>query len=293
VKEGSSSIIVDAHHHLWDPSRRDYPWMTGPAAALRIPYTVDDLRAETEAVGVHRTVLVQTVSEVAETEEFLAVAADSGGLIAGVIGWVDLTAPDVADTLARLRAAPGGHLLVGIRHQAHDEPDPDWLARPDVLRGLSTLADHGLVYDLLVRTRELPASLRAARAVDTLRFVVDHAAKPDIAGGVVEPWATRLRGLAALPNVACKLSGLVTEAAWSTWTVRDLRPYFDRILPLFGTDRLIFGSDWPVCTLAATYGEVFHAARSCLSDLSAGEVAAVFGGVATSMYGLLATGRSG
>lgn len=286
MKEGSSGgIVVDAHHHLWNPFRRGYPWMSGPAAALRKLYTVDDLRAETEAVGVHRTVLVQTVSEVAETEEFLAVAAESDGLIVGVVGWVDLTAPDVDETLARLRAAPGGELLVGIRHQAHDEPDPDWLARPDVLRGLATLADHGLVYDLLVRTRELPAALSAVQAVDTLRFVVDHAAKPDIAGGVVEPWATRLAALAALPNVVCKLSGLVTEAAWSTWTVGDLRPYVDRILRLFGADRLIFGSDWPVCTLAATYGEVFDAARDCLSELSADEAAAAFGGTALGMYG--------
>lgn len=284
--EGGRGIVVDAHHHLWDPARRDYPWMTGPAAALRTPHTVDDLRAETGAAGVDRTVLVQTVSEAGETEEFLATAAASDGLVAGVVGWVDLTAPGIDDTLARLRSAPGGDRLVGIRHQVHDEPDPGWLARPEVLRGLARLAEHGLVYDLLVRTRELPAALRAAQAVDTLRLVVDHAAKPEIAAGAVEPWATRLGALAALPHVTCKLSGLVTEAAWSTWTVGDLRPYVDRILGLFGADRLMFGSDWPVCTLAASYGDVLNAARSCVPDLSATESAAVFGGVARSVYDL-------
>jgi L-fuconolactonase len=278
--------VIDAHHHLWDPHMRAYPWMTGPAAVLRRPYTVDDLRKETASAGVGRTVLVQTVSEVTETEEFLHVAADSGGLIAGVVGWADLTATDLADTIARLRSGTGGGQLVGIRHQVHDEADPRWLARPDVLHGLATLAGAGLAYDLLVRTRELPAALHAAEAVDTLTFVVDHAAKPDIAAGAVEPWATRLAALAALPHVVCKLSGLVTEATWDSWTVDDLRPYVDWLLDLFGPERLLFGSDWPVCTLAASYAEVLHAARACLNGLSDPETAAVFGRTAARVYRL-------
>jgi L-fuconolactonase len=277
-------VILDAHHHLWDPQVRAYPWMTGPAAVLRRPYTLEDLRKETASVGVGRTVLVQTVSDVSETEQFLSIAADSGGLIAGVVGWADLTTADLTATIARLRSGPGGDHLVGFRHQAHDEADPDWLARSDVLRGLAALADAGLAYDLLVRPRELPAALQAARAVDTLTFVVDHAAKPDIATGMVEPWATRLAALAALPHVACKLSGLVTEAAWDSWTVDDLRPYVDRVLDLFGPERLMFGSDWPVCTLAASYAEVLHAAQACLAGLSDIETAAVFGGTAARVY---------
>ncbi|WP_328796412.1 amidohydrolase family protein [Halosaccharopolyspora lacisalsi] len=276
--------MVDAHHHLLDPAAREYPWMVGPAAALRRRCTVDELRHEAGAVGVDRTVLVQTVADLDETREFLAVADGSGGPVAGVVGWVDLTAPDLDETLAGLRAAPGGERLVGIRHQVHDEPDPDWLTRPDVLRGLATLAEHGLAYDLLVRVRELPAALRAARSLESLRFVVDHAAKPDIASGAVRPWADGMAELAALPNVTCKLSGLVTEASWRTWTVADLHPYVTELLESFGPARLLFGSDWPVCTLAATYSEVLDAARRCLSALSPAESAAVFGGNAIDVY---------
>jgi L-fuconolactonase len=281
-----STTIVDAHHHLWDPGRRAYPWMTGRAAALQRPYLVDDLRAETAAAGVGHTVLVQTVADVTETEDFLATAAGSAGLIAGVVGWVDLAAADVAATLTRLAEAPGGDRLVGIRHQVHDEDDPEWLARSDVCRGLAAVAERGLAYDLLVRTRELPAALQAVRTVDTLMFVVDHAAKPDIANCVHEPWASRLAELAAHRNVTCKLSGLVTEAAWGTWTTDDLQPYVDRVLALFGPERLMFGSDWPVCTLAAGYADVVEAARTCLGGLSAAETAAVFAGTATRTYRL-------
>lgn len=279
-------MIVDSHHHLWDPARRDYPWMTGPAAVLRIPRRLADLRAETSASGVSRTVVVQAVSDLDETEELLAVAESSDDLIGGVVGWVDLTAPDLPDQLDRLADGPGGDRLAGIRHQVHDEPDPDWLTRPDVLRGLAVLAERDLVYDLLVRTRELPAALRAVRAVDGLSFVVDHCAKPEIAAGVVEPWAGRIAGLAEAPNVTCKVSGLVIEADWHAWSVDDLRPYVDLVVELFGPDRLLFGSDWPVCTLAASYGDVLGATRECLADLSPAERAGVFGDNATRIYGL-------
>lgn len=279
-------MIVDAHHHLWDPAVRDYPWMTGPAAPLRRRRDLDDLRGVTASAGVARTVVVQAVSEVAETEELLTTAESSDGLIGGVVGWVDLRAADLADRLARLRELPGGERLVGVRHQVHDEPDPDWLSRNDVLRGLAVLADHGLVYDLLVRTRELPAASRTVAALDGLSFVLDHGAKPPIAVGEVEPWATRLAELAALPNVACKVSGLVTEADWNAWTVDHLRPYVDRLIELFTPQRLMFGSDWPVCTLAAGYDDVLEAARACLAGLSKAESDAVFAGTATATYGL-------
>ena len=166
----------------------------------------------------------------------------------------------------------------------HDEPDPNWLTRADVLRGLRTLAARGLVYDLLVRTRELPAARHAAATIDGLSFVLDHAAKPPIASGQFEPWATRLAELANLPNVSCKVSGLVTEADWNAWTVGQLAPYVDRLIELFSPERLMFGSDWPVCTLAADYDRVLHSARECLSDLSVTESEAVFGGTAMAIY---------
>jgi L-fuconolactonase len=280
-------MIVDAHHHLWDPARRDYPWMTGEAARLRRRFDRDDLRQATAGLGVERTVLVQAVGTLEETEELLA-AADSDGLIAGVVGWVDLTLPDVAATLARLLQGPGGAHLVGIRHQVHDEPDSDWLVRPEVLRGLRAVAEVGLVYDLLVRSRELPAARRAAEQLPQLSLVVDHAAKPAIAAGQWEPWSTRIAAMAALSNVACKLSGLVTEARYPGWTPDDLAPYVARLVELFGPARLLFGSDWPVCTLAASYHSVLDAASTCLARAGLGEPerADVLAGTAIRVYGL-------
>jgi L-fuconolactonase len=279
--------VVDAHHHLWDPRVRDHPWMAGPELApIRRPYALADLRRETAAAGVDHTVLVQTVAEVAETEEFLEVASASDGLIAGVVGWVDLTAPDPAGALARLRARPGGERLVGVRHQVEDEADPDWLARPDVRRGLAAVAAAGLVYDLLVRVPQLRAARAVVRALPDARFVLDHAAKPAIAAGSLEPWAGELSQLARLPNLACKLSGLVTEARRDDWDAARIRPYADRVLEAFGPDRVMFGSDWPVCELAASYAEVRELADALLEGCSAAERDAILCRTAARAYRL-------
>jgi L-fuconolactonase len=278
---------VDAHHHLWDPRAREYPWMTAPAMdPIRRPYGFDDLRERTAEVGVDRTVLVQTVADEAETAEFLALAASSGGLVAGVVGWVDLEAPEVAGALARLRGLPGGERLVGIRHQVQDEPDPDWLSRPGVRRGLRAVAAAGLVYDLLVLVPQLGAAVAAVRDLPEGRFVLDHAAKPAIAAGAVEPWAGALAELARLPNVACKLSGLVTEARWDDWDAARIRPYSDHVLGAFGPERVMFGSDWPVCELAASYAQVHELAGELLDGLSPGERDAVLQGTAMRVYRL-------
>jgi L-fuconolactonase len=251
--------VVDAHHHVWDLSVRDQDWIA-EGSPIRRDFTVKDLAPEARAAGVDRTVLVQTVTVPEETPEFLALA-DEHELIAGVVGWTDLTRPDVADELARLRELPGGRYLKGIRHQVQGEPDPQWLLRPDVRRGLTAVAEAGLVYDLVVLPHQLPACTEAAAALPQLTFVLDHLGKPPIASGALEPWASDVRALAALPNTVCKLSGMVTEADTGSWTVDDLRPYADVVLDAFGPDRLMFGSDWPVCTLAATYGEVLDAAH--------------------------------
>ncbi len=188
--------------------------------------------------------------------------------------------------LAALRAAPGGEWLVGIRHQVQGEPDPEWLLRPDVLRGLAAVAEAGLAYDLLTLPPQLPAAVACAAALPQLRFVLDHCSKPLVATGEVEPWASDLRALAALPNVACKLSGLVTEADWGSWTVADLKPYADVVLDAFGPGRVAFGSDWPVCTVAASYAEVVAAAEELTAGLSEPERDEVFGGTARRVYGL-------
>jgi L-fuconolactonase len=279
--------VVDAHHHLWDPGVREYPWMAGPALApIRRPFTVEDLRRETAAAGVAHTVAVQAVGDLGETEELLAAAAASGGLVAGVVGWVDLTAADVAGVLERLRAAPGGERLVGVRHQVQDEADPAWLGRADVRRGLRAVARAGLAYDLLVLVPQLPAARAAVAALPDARFVLDHAAKPAIAAGELEPWAGELAALARLPNVACKLSGLVTEARWDDWDADRIRPYADHVLGVFGPQRVMFGSDWPVCRLAASYGQVRELAEALVAGLSPAEREAVFHHTAAGAYRL-------
>ncbi|MFF2183678.1 amidohydrolase family protein [Streptomyces sp. NPDC058155] len=282
----ASAPVVDAHHHVWDLSVRDQDWITGPAMApIRRNFAVADLAPEARAAGVGATVLVQTVTVAEETPEFLALA-DTSELIAGVVGWTDLTAPDVADTLAALREMPGGDKLVGIRHQVQGEPDPEWLLRPDVLRGLTAVAAAGLAYDLIVQPHQLPAATTAAALLPQLTFVLDHLGKPPVAAGDLDPWAGHIRALSARPNAVCKLSGLVTEAAWDSWTADTLRPYTETALDAFGSARLMFGSDWPVCRLAASYAEVVAVTRTLTGDLSENERRAVFGGTATAVYGL-------
>ncbi|WP_405740217.1 amidohydrolase family protein [Streptomyces sp. NBC_01525] len=276
---------IDAHHHLWDLSRRPQPWMTGPwADPLRRDHTLAELLPQLAAHRIDATVLVQSSSSAEETAELLAVAAGPGP-VRGVVGWADLTDPALPATLAAHPPA-----LVGLRHQVQDEPDPDWLIRPGVLRGLRAVAAAGRVYDLLVTPRELPAALAAARAVPELAFVLDHAGKPAV-GGDDAGWAAALAALAALPHVSCKLSGLVTEADWTHWRPGQLLPYARHVLDAFGPDRVLFGSDWPVCTLAAGYATVHTLAETATAHLTAAERAAVFGGTAARVYGIGGTGE--
>lgn len=203
-----------------------------------------------------------------------------------MVGWTDLTRPDVAEELARLRELPGGQYLKGVRHQVQGEPDPEWLLRTDVRGGLTAVAEAGLVYDLVVLPHQLPACVQAAADHPELIFVLDHLGKPPIATGALEPWATAVRALAALPNTVGKLSGLVTEADLAKWSVDELRPYADTVLDAFGPGRLMFGSDWPVCTLAATYGQVVGTMEELTGGLGGGERDDVFGGTAARVYRL-------
>jgi L-fucono-1,5-lactonase len=279
-------LVVDAHHHFWDPARRQYPWLGEELAAIRRRYGPEELRPLLAPNGVDRTVLVQTISSLDETRDFLAVAAATD-FIAGVVGWVDLMNPSVGKTLAELREGSGGELLVGIRHQVHDEPDPGWLLRPAVQRGIRAVGDAGLVYDLLVRTRELPAALETVRRLRHVRFVIDHLAKPQIVAGARDlAWEPAMAPFADCENVSFKLSGLVTEAGWTDWMPDDLRPYIQYALEWFGPERCLFGSDWPVCLLAATYAQVIEALRSALIAVDAGSREAIFGGNAIGLYRL-------
>ncbi|ELP67248.1 amidohydrolase family protein [Streptomyces turgidiscabies] len=276
--------IVDAHHHVWDLSVRDQDWIAEDSP-LRRDFTMEDLAPEIHAAGVGRTVLVQTITVREETPEFLTLAAEHEP-IAGVVGWTDLTRADIADELARLRELPGGAYLKGIRHQVQGEPDPGWLLRPDVRRGLAAVAEAGLVYDLIVLPHQLLACVQVVGAFPQLTFVLDHLGKPPIVSGALEPWASDLRSLAALPNAVGKLSGLVVEADHASWTTEDVRPYADTALEAFGPGRLMFGSDWPVCTLAASYGQVLSLAEELTASLGADEREQFFAGTATRVYGL-------
>ena len=184
-------MIVDAHHHFLDPARADYPWLTDELAAIRRAFGPDDLAPLLDAAGIDATVLVQTRQDLDETQEFLAIA-DGSPFVRGVVGWVDLRDAGVDETIAGLRRGPGGDRLVAVRHQVHDEPDPDWLGRDDVRRGIAAMGRAGLAYDLLVRARELPAARRLVAALPDVRFVIDHLAKPEIKLKKIEPWAAHM-----------------------------------------------------------------------------------------------------
>jgi len=283
-------VIIDAHHHLWDPAAREHAWLDG-LPSLRRRYGPDDFARAAAQNGVTASILVQVLADVAETEEFLALAATGpatggGPAPVAVVGWVDLCASDVPAEIARIRELAGGDRLTGVRHLVQDEADPAWLDRPDVRRGLRAVGAAGLVYDLLIRPSQLPAALRVTADLDQVRFVLDHAAKPRIADGVLEPWAAMIRELAARPNVACKVSGLVTEAG-TGWRREQFAPYVRVLLEAFGPGRLMFGSDWPVCLLAASYAEVVALARDLLSPhLNPAELEGFFAANARSVYAL-------
>lgn len=270
-----TSIDVDAHHHLWDPDRFHYPWLDRPEAApVRRRFGPEDLAPLLAGQGVRRTVVIEARPSLDETRELLAIAR-STEFVAGVVGWVDLRDPALSETLAGLRAEPDGSRLVGIRHQLPLE-EPGWMALPDVVRGLRALAGAGLAYDVLAGPRELPAALSAVRQVPELTFVVDHL------GGdpTDEGWAGPMAELASLPNVVCKVSGgwgALLEAG-----APRLAPYVERLRDWFGEERLIFGSDWPVCTLTAPYDEVVGGWRTLLTGVAPG----VFGANAVRAYRL-------
>jgi L-fuconolactonase len=275
---------VDAHVHVWDLAVRPQPW-TDQFPALKRSFDLEELAQERSANSVERVVLVQADACFAETIDLLA-QADAHPEVVGVVGWFDLTA-GVAEQIARARSAPGGRSLVGARHQLQTEPDPGWLARPDVGRGLAALADAGLVYDVVVSPQQLPMAADVVRATPGLRFILDHAGKPPISSSDLSRWRKDITHLSGAPNAAVKISGLVTEANWDEWTVAQLKPVVEHLLNTFGPTRAMFGSDWPVCRLAASYAEVVASMGSLLAGLDAAGRDAVWGGTARSWYGLV------
>jgi L-fuconolactonase len=280
------TISIDAHQHFWDPALADYPWMEGEAMApIRRSFGPTDLAPLLSRNGIDASIVVQCRASLEETEQFLRLA-NATPFVIGVVGWADLTDPDLGGTIARLRELPGGAKLIGIRHQVHDEADAGWLLRDDIRRGLETVIASDLAYDFLVRTRELPAAIATARLLPQGRFVLDHAAKPPIADGFDQQWADRLAELAANGNVWCKISGLATEAAWNDWDADRLFPFVAHAVRCFGEDRLIFGSDWPVCLLAGSYDRIKQAADACLAELGSAFRYKAFGANAMAAYRL-------
>jgi L-fuconolactonase len=272
---------IDAHQHFWrhDPVRDG--WITDEMAILRRDYLPDELEPLLVQGGMDGSVAVQADQSESETS-FLLEFAESHPAVLGVVGWVDLRAPELPE---RLEHFSRFGRFRGVRHVAQAEPD-DFLNRAEVVRGIGMLGPFGLTYDILVYPRQLTAALSLVRRLPDQPFVVDHMAKPLIAEGVLEPWASRMRELASHPNVWCKVSGLVTEADWTGWRPEDFRPYLDVVFDAFGPDRVMFGSDWPVCLLAAEYGQVLELIEAYTEALSASERTAVFGGNAAGFYGL-------
>jgi L-fuconolactonase len=273
---------IDAHHHFWQLDRYDYVWMSPDLQELYRDYNPDDLQPVLNSNSIDCSVLVQTISSVNETRWFLELATQYK-FIAGVVGWVDLTDPHVGEQLDELCDSPK---LVGIRHQVHDESDSEWLVRDDVQHGLGELQLRDLTYDLLIRPQHLEVSQCVAEKFPDLRFVIDHIAKPAIATQDWDDWATGIAALATCPNVACKLSGMITEADWANWQPADLAPYIRHVLDHFGTERVMFGSDWPVCLLAGTYDQVLDGLTTNLNQLSDHQREDVFGNSATAWYNL-------
>lgn len=273
---------IDSHQHFWRYDPVQYPWIPpgSPLHADRLPADLAPLLA---AAGMDGTVAVQARQTVEESRWLLALA-DASPLIKGVVGWVDLRSPTVDASLELLTAHPR---FRGVRHVAQDEPD-DFFLGFDFRRGIARLADHGLTYDLLIFERQLPATIDLVRRFPNQPFALDHIAKPRIRTGALSPWREQIGELARCPNVVCKVSGLVTEADHAGWKPADLRPYLDAVLTAFGPERLMYGSDWPVCLLAADYARQHEVTAAYFSGLSAAEQAAIFGGNAVRFYGLSA-----
>ncbi|MBS0207605.1 MAG: amidohydrolase family protein [Planctomycetes bacterium] len=276
--------MLDSHQHFWQLSQPfNYAWLRAPELApICRDFLPEDILPHLRVTGIARSIFVQTQHDLAENRWVLGLA-ERYDFVAGVVGWVDLASPACADQLAEFRAHPK---FVGVRHVTQDEPDDDFIIRPDVLRGLRVLERAGVPFDLLFYVKHLKHAATVARHVPTLPLVIDHLAKPRVREHALDDWLPAFRAAAACPNVYCKLSGLVTEAAWHAWTVADLQPYVAAALALFGPERLMFGSDWPVCELSASYEEVFASMRQALAPLSAAEREQIFGGTAAKFYRL-------
>ncbi|RDC64922.1 amidohydrolase family protein [Adhaeribacter pallidiroseus] len=273
---------IDAHQHFWQYSPTTHSWITPAMAVLQRHYLPQDLEENLKKCGFSGCVAVQAAQTEAETEFLLNLAA-AYSFIKGVVGWVDLRAKNAPERIASFAQNP---LLKGLRHVVQDEPDDLFLVQPAFLRGISLLQPLGLTYDILIFPRHLPVAAQFVEQFPEQQFVLDHLAKPFIKKATLQPWAENLKKLAAYPNVSAKLSGLVTEADWDNWQPQDLKPYLDIALEAFGSERLLIGSDWPVCRLAGAYDQVMQVVIDFIAKLSPTEQAAIMGNNAVRFYNL-------
>ncbi|SFC93423.1 L-fuconolactonase [Bosea sp. CRIB-10] len=277
---------IDAHQHFWSLARGDYGWLTPALGVIHRDFGPADLAPLLAAHGIERTILVQAAPTRAETTYLLDIAATTP-FVAGAVGWTDFDAPDVAEHIAILAGDP---LLVGLRPMVQDIAEDNWLMHPALAPAFEAMTAHGLVFDALLKPRHIPAMLTVLERHPDLACVIDHGAKPDLVSGDLAAWRDGMIALAAHPGLTCKLSGLVTEAG-PDWALETLRPVVEHLLATFGPERLIFGSDWPVVTLRASYAQWFEAAEALLGDLTDAQRTAVFGGNAAKLY-LSRRGRS-
>ena len=275
-------MVIDSHQHFWRFNPVRDAWITEDMAAIRRDFLPGDLAPELDANGVDATIAVQADQSEEETE-FLLGLAEGNRRIAGVVGWLDLRSPEIE---SRLEYFSRFKKLRGVRHVAQAEPDDRFLVQADFVRGVGHLARFELTYDILIYPRQLPAAIELVAKLPEQKFVVDHLAKPEIRAEKIEPWAALIRELAVNPNVYCKLSGMVTEADWKKWKREDFEPYLDVVFGAFGADRLMFGSDWPVCLVAATYSQVKNIVESYVNRHESNAKANILGGNAVRVYGL-------
>jgi L-fuconolactonase len=275
-------LKIDAHQHFWRYDPGAYGWIDESLAALRRDFLPQDLEPELGRAGFDGSIAVQARQSLEETRWLLELA-DRHAFIFGVVGWVDLQAEDARAQLESVGRHPK---LVGIRHIVQSEPDDRFLLRPEFCRGIALLQEQDLAYDILVYPRHLPVVVSFVERFPEQRFVLDHLAKPDVRGGEIRSWAAAIRRLAEAPHLACKLSGLVTEADWKSWTPEQLRPYLDVVFDCFGPERLLVGSDWPVCTVAGDYTRVMDVVLDYVERCGTGARAAVLGGNAARLWKL-------
>jgi L-fuconolactonase len=271
---------IDAHQHFWKYSPQEYDWIDDSMSALRRDFLPDDLSPELKSNGFDGSIAVQARQSLEETRWLLELAERTPQIL-GVVGWVDLRASDIR---SQLKFLARNSKLVGVRHIVQSEPDDRFLLQPDFLRGIAVLEEFGLAYDILIYTKHLPVAIEFVQKFQRQRFVLDHLAKPPIKSGVIDTWARGIRQLAAFPNVYCKVSGLVTEADWRRWTPELIRPYLDVVFDCFGPERLMIGSDWPVCLAAASYSRAVELVKTYISERTPQSRAPVLGGNAARFY---------